>query len=65
MCMCHMTSFMSSFLITRLTEVCQLCELLHGRPESFQTEFSPGKDKGQVTEKQIREEFSFLDEPFL
>lgn len=60
-----MTSCMSGFLITRLTEVCQLCELLPGRPESFQPEFSPRKDKGQETEKQIREEFTFLDEPFL
>jgi len=49
----------------RLTEVCQLCELLPDHPESFQPEFSPGKDKDQVTEKQIREEFSFLDKPFL
>ncbi len=49
-----------------LTEVCRLCELSPGRSESFQTAFSPGKDKGPVTEEQkggiLRGNVSFLDE---
>lgn len=43
---------MSDFHIRRLTEVCRLCELPPGRSESFQTAFSPGKDKVPVTEEQ-------------